>query len=171
MGGRAGGGARGGGGAAGKPKYTYLAESDKAVKVKLSMYAEYAPQGGFVSSMVRDKTINTEVWIPKSQMVKGEPTTWIMNAKATEIAERFTPMNGRVLSKSATFMDANNKVFKGSESAMSRKIRLEKQKKFNAGVKKHDALVAQAKAMGIKGIHSHMKSSTLQGLIAKNTPK
>ena len=169
MGARSGGGARGGGGS--RQKYEYIAESDKAVKIKMNLYAEYAPNGGFVSSMVKDKSISTEVWIPKSQMVKGQPSTWIMGVKAQEVAEKYTPMNGRVLRKSATFMDKNNKVFTGAESKMSRKIRLDKERKFKAGVKKHDALVAQAKSMGIKGVHSHMKTSTLQGLISKNKPK
>lgn len=97
--------------------YRYERETEKAVLIKLRLYAEYAPEGGFVSSMVRDRNIDTNVWIPKSQFENGQPTNWILQQKANEIAERYTPMNGRVLSTSAKFYDADNKEVKGVISA------------------------------------------------------
>ena len=110
MGGRAGGGAAGGMGSrsrAAGPQLVVARETEKALQVETSAYVEFAPDGGFTSSLIKDRTYNMKVWIPKSQIKDGKPSDWIKSMKEKDLLDdpwlgsRF--LNGRPISVSLTF--------------------------------------------------------------------
>jgi hypothetical protein len=143
-----------------KPRYQYLGETEKAVKVKASFYVEYAPSGGFVSSLVRDKQFDTEMWIPKSQVNKdGSVSEWIYKQKMQEAEDKALSrvLDYQVLDRKLTLSDARGREIK-QDNAITKK-------KFAAGAKKHDALIAEAKKLGVSGVRQNLKSSTLQKMI------
>lgn len=84
-----------------------IKETNKAIMLKMHFYIEYAPDGGFVSSMVRDKEGTIEVWIPKSQIKEGKITEWIANQKKQEIENKIMSkvINGKVLNSKIFFQD------------------------------------------------------------------
>ena len=160
MGGRAGGGARAAGG--GGRGYTYLAESDKAVKVNMNIDVTYSGTGRNGEWQDVSKQISTQTWIPKSQLQGGKPSEWIAQQKVTEAMAANNP-NGRFggmrpHASSWSFTDAKGKKIPVAMSKQT-KARIK-------GAQNHDALVAQAKSMGIKGVHGKLKSSTLRKMIA-----
>ena len=160
MGGRAGGGARAAGG--GGRGYTYLAESDKAVKVNMNIDVTYSGTGRNGEWQDVQKQISTQTWIPKSQLQGGKPSEWIAQQKVTEAMAANNP-NGRFggmrpHASSWSFTDAKGKKIPVAMSKQT-KARIK-------GAQNHDALVAQAKSMGIKGVHGKLKSSTLRKMIA-----
>ena len=160
MGQRAGGGARGGGG--GGRGYTYLQESDKAVKVNMNIEVTYSGTGRNGEWQDVNKSINTQTWIPKSQLQGGKPSEWIAQQKVTEAMAANNP-NGRFggmrpHATSWSFSDANGKRIPVAMSKQT-KARIK-------GANDHASLVAKAKSMGIKGVHGRLKSSTLRKMIA-----
>lgn len=139
----------------GKKGYTYERETDKAVMVNVRVYAEYAPEEGFVSSMVRDKTINQKVWIPKSQFENGSPTNYILRVKAKEIAEKYTPLNGRVLSTTYHYSDGKGKEINGVKSAKEKQWEKERAERTAVNRKTGAAKAAQTRA-----VNKELRSST-----------
>ena len=112
MGGRAGGGGGAGFGSrsmALAPKLSVVKETEKAVQVEAEAYVEYVPSGmgGFTSSMIKDKTFNMKVWLPKSQIKDGKPSDWIKGKKEADLVDdswlNSKMWNGRVHSVSLKF--------------------------------------------------------------------
>lgn len=114
MGGRAGGGASGGMGSRSRagatgPKLSVVKETEKAVQVEAEAYVEYVPSGmgGFTSSMIKDKTFNMKVWLPKSQIKDGKPSDWIKGKKEQDLVDdswlNSKMWNGKVHSVSLKF--------------------------------------------------------------------
>lgn len=136
-------------------------ETDKAVMVRMNYYLEYAPQGGFTSSMVRDREGIIDIWVPKSQVKDGKLSEWIVKQKQKEMEEKVMGkvLNGQVLDSKVSFSDKNGKQIKMDTS--------QAEKRFAAGKAKHDALVAEAKSLGIKGVKQNLKSSTLEKMISE----
>lgn len=138
-----------------------LKETEKAVMVNMTYEADVAPQGGFTSSMVKDIAGTMQVWIPKSQIKDGVVSEWIAQNKNEDaqklVLSKFT--NGQILSSKVTFVDKNGKPIKVETSQTEAKLA--------AGLKKHDALLKQAKGLGLKAKVS-MKSTTLQKMISDN---
>lgn len=77
-------------------------ETKKAVMIEVTYYFEFAPMGGFVSSLVRSKTVKRDTWFPKSQIKDGKPSDWICSRKAEEMADFYCPLNGQVISASVS---------------------------------------------------------------------
>ncbi len=112
MGGRAGGGASGGMGSRSRagatgPKLSVVKETEKAVQVETEAYVEFAPNGGFTSSMIKSKTYNMKVWLPKSQIKDGKPSDWIKGKKEQDLLDdswlNSKMLNGRPISVSLKF--------------------------------------------------------------------
>lgn len=103
------GGTRGGGASrASTPQLSVVKETEKAVQVEASAYVEYVPdRGGFTSSMIKDKTFNMKVWLPKSQIKDGKPSDWIKGKKEADLVDdswlNSKMWNGKVHSVSLTF--------------------------------------------------------------------
>lgn len=102
-------GASGGGNRASTPQLSVVKETEKAVQVEAEAYVEYVPSGmgGFTSSMIKDKTFNMKVWLPKSQIKEGKPSDWIKGKKEQDLVDdswlNSKMYNGRVHSVSLTF--------------------------------------------------------------------
>ena len=94
------------------PQLSIVRETEKALQVEASAYVEFAPNGGFTSSMIKDRTYNMKVWLPKSQIKDGKPSDWIKSQKENDLlndqwlGSRF--MNGRPISVSLTFKYKSN---------------------------------------------------------------
>lgn len=110
MGGRAGGGGGAGFGsrsAASAPKLSVVKETEKALQVEAVANVEFAPNGGFTSSMIKEKNYNMKVWLPKSQIKDGKPSDWIKGKKEQDLlndewlGSRF--IGGRPISVSLSF--------------------------------------------------------------------
>lgn len=92
---------------AAQPKLQIVRETEKAIQTEVSAYVEFAPTGGFTSSMVKDRTYNLKVWLPKSQIKDGVPSDWIKQQKENDLLNddwlntRF--MNGRPVSVKIDF--------------------------------------------------------------------
>ena len=70
-------------------------------------YVEFAPYGGYTSSMIKDKTFNMKVWLPKSQIKDGKPSDWIKGKKEQDLLDdswlNSKMLNGRPISVSLKF--------------------------------------------------------------------
>lgn len=182
MGGRGSGTGRAGIGAPGvttiseSSKPSYLRETEKAVMLTMQISGEVAPQGGFVSSMVRDFNATQDVWIPKSQLdEQGRPSAWILEQKANEITDRRMPMNGRMLNSNVRVLDANKNVVPTGMTAKDREFAARRQAqqasfetKKQAGLDRYTAKINKAKELGIKGVRIRMKTSTLNELLKEH---
>lgn len=152
MGGRGSSGKRSGGAIASKP--AYFGETEKAVRLRMT---------------VRDYDLETSksrmFWVPKSQLADdGRPGEWITGQKAQEFYSR-----QRSLSQfSATWQDANGKTFPASSTAKEIAQSAQRTAKFQAGVRSYNDLIAKAKLMGIKGVCSGMKRSTIEKKIREH---
>ena len=82
-----------------------IKETEKAVQVKVVVDAEYAPIGGYTSSLVKGRTFTTTAWLPKSQMVDGNFPEWLLKTKAAEIADSHSPLNMRTISTKLYIVD------------------------------------------------------------------
>lgn len=158
------GGTRGSGRPASKPSYVYERETEKAVMVGVEVYVEYAPSRAFTSSLVRDRTLKGNVWIPKSQIENGSPTNWILNQKAKDfVHDRMG--SAHIVNESwmqPVFRDANGKVIEGVMSQRQKTWQSEREVRYNQGKARHEQLYQQAKQMGIKGVRINMTSRTLE---------
>lgn len=143
--------------------YSYERETEKAVQVNLRLYAEYAPEGGFTSSLVKDRTTTQKVWLPKSQIRDGHPTNWILRTKANEIAESKTPLNGRVLSVNYRYTDSKGDEIKGVQSEKEEQWAKEQAQRTAENRKAGAAKAAQTRAAN-KGLRSSTKVATGSGV-------
>lgn len=141
-------GSRSGGG---KPKY--FGETEKAVSLKIS-----------VTDYDLETTRTRTVWVPKSQLASdGRPSEWITEQKAQELYS-----SRRSSSQyEAKWSDADGKTFSASKSAREIESASRRAKAFEAGKQSYNALIAEAKALGIKGIRVGMKRSTIEEKIRK----
>lgn len=60
-------------------------ETEKAIQVEIVADVRYVPFGGYTSSMVKYKTFNLKIWLPKSQVKDGTPSQWITSQKEEEL--------------------------------------------------------------------------------------
>lgn len=133
--------ARGGGGSY-KPEY--FKETEKAVQLKL-----------VVEDVDLEMTRERMVWVPKSQLSDdGRPTNWITEQKVNE-------MYGGNRSRSqyvAIWNDAKENGFEPGMSAIDKA----RAARFEAGKSNYNALIAKAKAAGVKGVRVGMRTSTIE---------
>lgn len=129
-------------------KPAYISESPKAVKLRIS-----------VEDHILERTLSREVWVPKSQLSDdGRPGEWITDQKAQELYS-----TRRAKSEyTATWKDANGKEFSSGQTAKEKNNAQAKQAAFDAGKASYNALVAYAKAQGIKGVYVGLKRSTIE---------
>lgn len=82
-------------------------ETEKAIQVEVLAVVEFVPMGGYTSSMVKERTFNLKVWLPKSQVKDGVPSQWITTQKEEQLKEdswlNSRMMNGRVGSVTINF--------------------------------------------------------------------
>lgn len=144
-----------------------FAESEKAIQLEVRYSGEVAPMGGFVSSQVRDVSGTTKVWIPKTQIEKGNISEWIASQKRGEIESYITSkryMNAQVISLSTSFSDATGKQIKVKATKKEAEYKREREAKRTAALNKAKQervkLITQAKANGYKA-HERMTTATL----------
>jgi hypothetical protein len=75
-------------------------ETEKAIQVEIMAEVEFVPNGGYTSSMVKYRTYNLKIWLPKSQVKDGVPSQWITSMKENDLKEdswlNSQILNGRV---------------------------------------------------------------------------
>lgn len=142
-------------------------ETEKAVAIKAMCYVVYAPAAGFTSSLVRDREFETLVWIPKSQLINGNPSNWILGKKKEALRDEQEMKVPYLVRIDVTFVDADNKEVKGEMSEYDKQREARKEEAFKKGCEKHDALVEEAKSLGIKGVRKNMRTETLEDMIAE----
>jgi len=75
-------------------------ETEKAIQVEIMAEVEFVPNGGYTSSMVKYRTYNLKIWLPKSQVKDGVPSQWITTMKENDLKEdswlNSQILNGRV---------------------------------------------------------------------------
>lgn len=142
-------------------------ETEKAIAVKAICYVVYAPASGFVSSLVRDREFETLVWIPKSQLINGNPSNWILGKKKEALREEQEMRVPYLVRMDVTFVDADNKEVKGEMSEYDKQREARKEEAYKRGCERHDALVEEAKALGIKGVRKNLRTETLEDMIAQ----
>lgn len=142
-------------------------ETEKAIAIKAMVYVVYAPASGFTSSLVRDKEFETLVWIPKSQLINGNPSNWILGKKKEALRDEQGMKVPYLVRMNVTFVDADNKEVKGEMSEYDKQREARKEEAFKKGCERHDALVEEAKALGIKGVRKNMRTETLEKMIAE----
>ena len=75
-------------------------ETEKAIQVEIVADVEFVPNGGYTSSMVKYRTYNLKIWLPKSQVKDGVPSQWITTMKENDLKEdswlNSQMLNGRV---------------------------------------------------------------------------
>lgn len=139
-------GGRGSGSGRGKSKtgVSYFGETERAVQLRLN-----------VEDYDLEQTKSRVVWVPKTQLSsEGKPSEWITDKKAQE----FYSTRRATSQYSATWEDANGKKFSAQKSASE----LARQSRFESGQKSYNALIAQAKAAGVKGVRVGMKRKTIE---------
>lgn len=145
---------RGGSGESSRP--SYISETDKAVKLSLS-----------VEDYDLGTTKTRDVWIPKSQLdEQGRPSQWITQQKAQEFYQ-----SGRNASQfGTTFKDAGGREVKTGATKSERERATKEIQRYQSNMSKRDGLFEQAKSLGIK-TSSRMKSDTLREKIEKKGEK
>ena len=71
-------------------------ETEKAIQVEIMAEVEFVPNGGYTSSMVKYRTYNLKIWLPKSQVKDGVPSQWITTMKENDLKED-SWLNGQML--------------------------------------------------------------------------
>ena len=140
-----------------KPKY--LGETEKAVKLKMTV-----EDHDLESSRSRD------VWIPKTQLSDdGIPGQWITDQKTQE----FYTSRRAAGSYDVYYSDADGKKISPSMTAKEKEYAQQRAERFKQGQDDYNALLQQAKDMGIKGVRVGMKRKTLMQKIqdAQNQSK
>lgn len=83
-----------------KTSLVIVKETEKAIQVEIVADVEFIPCGCYVSSMVKERTYNLKIWLPKSQVKDGTPSEWITCQKEAELKEdswlNSRMMNGEV---------------------------------------------------------------------------
>ena len=128
-------------------KPAYLAETEKAVKLK----ANYTHRNTGAEFTV-------EEWIPKSQLsADGKPSLWIMQQKERD---RHAYLY--------SWQDKNGKKFGNGLTEREKAYAKKNADNFKAGVKSYNDLLSKAKDMGIKGVRKGMKRKTLEQKIREH---
>ena len=153
---------------------SYMKETEKAVMLQMVIEVEIAPKGGFVSSLVRDRIWFENVWIPKSQLSDtGRPSEWITKQKKDDIITKNLPENAQILRLNSFFRDANQKRISSELTKKEKQWKKEREKesakRLEAGKKRYNSLVAKARASGVKGRLTGLKSETIIKKMKKNT--
>lgn len=135
-----------------KAKYpAYFGETEKAVRLKLEVH-DYDLEG----------TKQRIVYVPKSQLsADGIPGEWITGQKAQE----FYRFDRSRTQYSATWIDANGKRYESGQTAREKEQTARRQNAIAKGAESYNALLAEAKSLGIKGIRKGMKRKTIQAKI------
>jgi hypothetical protein len=132
-------------------------ESDKAVNTTIQIYLEIAPKGGYTSSLVRDKTFNREVWIPKSQITDGLPSSWVVNQKLNESIEwAELHYNCQVISSEVMVALAGGGFYNVTET-----VKAEVAANAEASLNAYFDFVQAVKQAGVKDIRERMCKSTI----------
>lgn len=71
-------------------------ETEKAIQVEIMAEVEFVPNFGYTSSMVKYRTFNMKIWLPKSQVKDGVPSKWITSVKENDLKED-NWLNGQIL--------------------------------------------------------------------------
>jgi hypothetical protein len=151
----------------GQSRIVGFSETEKAIQIEVRYAMEVAPQGGFVSSLVRDAHGTTKVWVPKSQIENGALSEYISRAKTDEVREKVLSRfnNGQVLHSDIIYKDASGKTIPVKATKQERQWAKERQKKRDAALKKatdrREELVKKAKENGYSA-HMRMKTATLE---------
>lgn len=129
----------------GKPKY--FKETEKAVQLQANF--QHKDTGTEYSKLV---------YVPKSQLTEdGRPSQWIENQKGNE--ERSYVMS---------WQDANGKKFSAGQTQKEKEYAAKRQENFATGQKSYNALLEEAKSLGIKGVRKGMKRKTIEEKIRKH---
>lgn len=128
-------------------KPAYFKETEKAVQLQANYQRK--DTGDEYSKMV---------WIPKSQLSDdGRPSKWIEGQKEND--EHAYTMS---------WQDAKGKTFGSGMTQREKEYAAKRQEKFAAGQKSYNALLEEAKSLGIKGVRKGMKRKTLEEKIRKH---
>ena len=131
----------------------YFGETEKAVKLKL---------------VVDDYDLETKkeriVFVPRSQLsAEGIPGEWITEQKAQEFYN--SPQSKSQYS--TTWIDAKGRQYAAGQTAKEKAAAAQRQKAMASGTQSYNALIAEAKALGIKGVRKGLKRKTIQAKIDK----
>lgn len=66
-----------------------LKETEKAVQVEANVIMEIAPKGGFVSSLIRERSGKWTFWCPKSVVKDDVIADWFLGKKINEAREYY----------------------------------------------------------------------------------
>lgn len=134
-------------------KPAYLGETDKAVKLKMTVY-----------DIDLEESHDRNVWVPKSQLSEdGVPGQWITNQKAQEFYQSPRSSN----SYEAYYTDSNGKKYNASYTAKEKQYAAERENKAKQSKESYAQLVQRAKDLGIKGAKVGWKAQTLRQKIAE----
>lgn len=134
-------------------KPAYLGETDKAVKLKMTVY-----------DIDLEESHDRNVWVPKSQLSEdGVPGQWITNQKAQEFYQSPRSSN----SYEAYYTDSNGKKYYASHTAKEKEYEAKRESKAKQSKENYMDLVQRAKELGIKGAKVGWKAQTLRQKIAE----
>ena len=139
-------------------KIAPLRESEKAIQVQLTIDVSYAPSSGYTSSLVKDKTITENVWIPKSQIENNNLSEWIAKSKTQELLDRKLGSGVHVIRTNNLFLDANRREIAVAKNARERAFAEGRRAKVSA---EREELMRKAKANG-HTVRQNLKTSTLR---------
>lgn len=104
------------------------------------------------------------VFVPRSQLsAEGIPGEWITEQKAQEFYN--SPRSKSQYS--TTWIDAKGRQYAAGQTAKEKAAAAQRQKAMANGAQSYNALIAEAKALGIKGVRKGMKRKTIQAKIDK----
>ena len=129
-----------------------IKETDKAVCVNIVIH---------VHKRGKDRFYREQVWIPKSQICDDSVSEWYFD----EIYKRYCSMVSKKSEVSIMLTDADGEFIPAIETEQDRMMKAKREHLFQMGRLKHDALVQQAKSLGIKGVRSNLKTTTLEYMI------
>lgn len=70
-----------------------IEKRENAIKVKANVYVDYAPKGGFTSSLIRSKSFSKDIWLPMFAIKNIDGQLYIkkdfLNKKANEVGSSF----------------------------------------------------------------------------------
>lgn len=135
----------------------FAKETDKAVAFSVIIDYEFNAS----SSLSRNIKKNALIWIPKSQLdADGNPAEWIWKKNVEKAAKDLNPFKvdyGWAFS----VKNIENPDLKPFKTERELKAIAQKQQNFENAGDFREALVAELKAKGAKGVHSKMKNKTL----------
>ena len=129
-----------------------IRETDKAVCVNATVH---------VYRRGKDRSYREQVWIPKSQICGDGASEWYFD----KIYQRYCDIVPKSREVTLMLTDADGKLIPTVETEQDRLMKAKREHLFQMGRLKHDALVQQAKSLGIKGVRSNLKTTTLEYII------